>query len=103
MLIVTAAVLVLLALADIVSSIFTTRFVERLRAELFDAIEEQRQTFRQLRQVRAELKLAEARRDAAQRRCDELQDKLARIQVRLHALADQAEKRRDVRVRGQHP
>ena len=103
MLIAVATLLVLLAFADIVSGIFITRFVERLRAELFEAIEEQRQTFRQLRLIRAELKSAAARREAAQHTCDELQEKLSRIQVRLSTLAERTGRRKEVKVRGQRP
>lgn len=103
MLITVAMLLVALGVADIISGIFTTRFIERLSAELFEAVEKQRQTFRQLRLVRAELKSAETRREMAQHTCDELREKLSRILVRLNALAEHANQRKKVKVRGQRP
>lgn len=95
-----AIFLVLAAFADILSGLFIGRFLERLSAKLFAAVEEQRQTFRQVRQVRAELKSVEVRREAAKHKCDEFREKLSHLQVRLNALAERAEKRKGVKVRG---
>ena len=103
MLTIVAVLLVLLAFADIVSGIFTTRFVERLRAELFETIEEQRQVFRQLKQVKSDLKSAAERRETAQHKCDELQERRSRALTRISTLAELAEKRRGVKVRGRRP
>jgi peptidoglycan hydrolase CwlO-like protein len=99
MLTVVAMLLVLLAFVDIVSGIFISRSIERLRAELFAAIEEQRQAFRQLKQALAELQSAQERRETAQRKCDELQEKLLGVQRRIGALAELAKKRREVKVK----
>lgn len=96
-----AILLVVLGVADILSGICITRFSERLSAALFEAIEEQRQTLRQLRQARSEQKSAEMRCEAAQHKCDEMQDRLSHIQVRLSALAERDDQRKGVKVRGQ--
>ena len=103
MLISMAIVLVVLAFADIVSGVFTSRFIERLRAELFDAVEEQRQAFRQLRQANAELKSVEQRKEMAQHKCDELQQTLSRFQARIDVLSEGADHRKSIHVRGHRP
>lgn len=103
MLIAVSIALMLLAAADIFSGVFITRTIEKLTAELFAAIEEQRQALRQLRKTKAELKTAATRRELAQRQCEEQREKLSRVQARLHALAERADKQKAVRVRGQRP
>jgi hypothetical protein len=75
----------------------------RLSADLFEAIEEQRQASRQLRQAQAEHKSAQAWLKAVRHKCEEFKERLSHVQTRLNALAAREERRKGVRVRGHRP
>jgi septal ring factor EnvC (AmiA/AmiB activator) len=90
-----AVLLVLVAFAGILSKIAISRFIERLEVELFELIEEQRQTFRQLKQAKSDLKSAGRRLEMAQQECHELQTALDRALAQLNALTEAAERRQE--------
>lgn len=87
--------LVLVVFSGILSKVFISRFITGLERELFALIEEQRQTFRQLRQLKSELKSTEQRRAMAQQEYNELQTASQRLQARVNALSELAERRKE--------
>ncbi|MCC7264646.1 MAG: hypothetical protein IT369_19195 [Candidatus Latescibacteria bacterium] len=95
MLISMVVILGLLIVACTLSKIDTGRTITKLEEELFQLIEEQRKTHKQLRLVVAALKSIEVRRELAQKECVRLQNDLFRIQAQVRSLAEAAQKRSD--------
>lgn len=95
MLIAMGVLLVPVVFAAILSKIFISRFIEALEVELFELIEEQRQTFRRLKQVASDLKSVERRREMARQECNELEATLLRAQAQVSALTEIAERRKE--------
>lgn len=95
MLIAMVVLLVLVVFAGILSKVAVSRFINELETDLFELIEEQRQTFHQLKQIKSDLKSAEQRREMAQQEYNELQATYQRTQARVNALTELAERRKE--------